>query len=102
MGKQVFPRVSPWKKVIRFRRKGKVSPRFIGPCEVVEGLDPVAYQLKLPQELDKIHDVFHVSMLKRYCTNSYHIVAIDEIEVRPYLNYEEELVKIMAPEIKTL
>ncbi|KAG8498807.1 hypothetical protein CXB51_005706 [Gossypium anomalum] len=59
-------KVSPWKKVLRFGRKGKLSPRFIGPYEVIEKVGPVAYRLALPPELEKIHDVFHVSMLRRY------------------------------------
>ena len=66
VGDKVFLKVSPWKKVLRFGRKGKLSPRFIGPYEVSERVGPVAYRLILPPELEKIHDVFHVSMLRRY------------------------------------
>ena len=63
---KVFLIVSPWKKVMRFGKKGKLSPRFIGPYEVIEKVDPVAYRLALPPELENIHSVFHVSMLRRY------------------------------------
>ena len=64
VGDKVFLKVSPWKKVLRFGRKGKLSPRFIGPYEITERIGLVAYRLALPLELEKIHDVFHVSMLR--------------------------------------
>ena len=63
MGDQVFMRISPWKGVLRFGKKGKLSPRYMGPYEIVERIGKVAYQLRLPPELTRIHDVFHVSML---------------------------------------
>ena len=57
-------KVSPWKKVLRFGKKGKLSPHLIGPYEVTKRIGPVAYGLALPSGLEKIHDVFHVSMLR--------------------------------------
>ena len=63
VGDQVFLRISPWKGVLRFGKKGKLSPRYMGPYEIVERIGEVAYQLRLPPELARIHDVFHVSML---------------------------------------
>ena len=63
---KVFLKVSPWKKVMGFEKKGKLSPRFIGPYEVIEKVGLVAYKLALPPDLEKIHNVFHVSMLRRY------------------------------------
>ena len=63
MGDQVFLRISPWKGVLRFRKKGKLSPHYMGPYEIVERIGEVAYQMRLPPELARIHDVFHVSML---------------------------------------
>ncbi len=66
VGDKVFLKVSPWKKVLRFGRKGKLSPKFISPYEVIERVGPVAYRLALPPKLDKIYNVFHVSMLRRY------------------------------------
>ena len=62
---KVFLKVSPWKKVMRFGKKGKLSPRFIGPYEVIEKVGPIAYRLAIPLDLEKIHNVFHVSMLRR-------------------------------------
>ncbi|KAK9045769.1 hypothetical protein V6N11_051677 [Hibiscus sabdariffa] len=64
VGNRVFFKVSPWKKVLRFGKEGKLSPRYIGPFEVLEKVGLVAYRLALPPEFDKIHNVFHVSMSK--------------------------------------
>ena len=64
IGEKVFLKVSPCKKVMRFGRKGKLTPRFIGPYEVIEKVGLVAYRLALPQELENINNVFHVSMLR--------------------------------------
>ena len=63
-GTKVFLKVSPWRKILRFGKKGKLSPRFIAPYEILERIGPVAYRLALPPELSKIHNVFHVSMLR--------------------------------------
>ena len=63
---KVFLKVSSWRKILRFWKKGKLSPRFIGPYEILERVGPVAYWLALFSKLIKLHDVFHVSMLRRY------------------------------------
>ena len=102
IGEKVFLKVSPWKKVMRFGKKGKLSPRFIGPYEVIEKVGPVAYGLALPPNLEKIHNVFHVSMLRRYRSDPSHVVSSETIELRPYLTYKEELVEIFACEMKEL
>lgn len=98
VGDKIFLKVSLWKKVLRFGRKGKLSPRFIQPYKVYERIGPVA----LPLELDRIHNVYHVSMLQRYQSDSSHILSIKEIEVQPDFTYNEELVQILAPEMKEL
>ena len=100
--KKVFLKVSPWKKVIRYWKKGKLSPRFIGPYKVIEKVGPVAYKLALPLELEKIHNVFHVSMLRRCRSDPLHVVSLETIELRPDLTYEEEPVEILAREVKEL
>ena len=100
VGEKVFLKVSPWKKVMRFGKKGKLSPRFIGPYEVIEKVGSVAYYLELRPELEKIHNVFHVSMLRRYRSDPSHVVSSETIELRPDLTYEEELVEILAREVK--
>ena len=102
IGEKVFLKISPWKKVMRFRKNGKLSPRFIGPYEVIEKVGPVAYCLALPPDLEKIHNVFHVSMLRRYRSNPSHVVSSETIEFRPDLTYEEEPVEILAREVKEL
>ena len=95
-------KVSPWKKVMRFGKNGKLSPRFIGPYEVIEKVGPMAYRLALPPELEKIHSVFHVSMLRRYRSDPSHVVSSERIELRPDLTYEEKPVEILAREVKEL
>ena len=102
IGEKVFLKVSPWKKVMRFGRKGKLSPRFIGSYEVIEKVGPVAYRLALPSELEKIHKAFHVSMLRRYRLDPSHVVPSETIELRPDLTYEEKPVEILDREVKEL
>ncbi|XP_060190711.1 uncharacterized protein LOC132619975 [Lycium barbarum] len=87
---------------MRFGQKRKVSPRFIGPYEVLERVGPVAYKLALSPELDKIHNVFHVSMRRRYHSDPSHILPIESIEVNPDQTYDEEPIQILAHEMKEL
>ena len=102
IGDKVFLKVSPWKKVLRFGKKGKLSPRFIGPYEILERVGPVAYRLALPPELERIHNVFHVSMLRRYRSDPAHIIQAESVQIQPDLTYEEEPVQILAREVKEL
>ncbi|XP_016704656.1 uncharacterized protein [Gossypium hirsutum] len=102
VGDFVFLMVSPGKKVLRFGRKGKLSPRFIGSYQILKRVGPVAYRLELSPELDRIHDVFHDLMWRRYRSDPSHIVLVEEIEVRPDLTFEEELVKILDRDVKIL
>ena len=81
---------------MRFGRNGKLSPRFIGSYEVIEKVGPVAYRLALPLELEKIHNVFHVSMLRMYRSEPSHVVSSEIIELRTDLTYEEEPIEILA------
>ncbi|KAA3473973.1 ty3-gypsy retrotransposon protein [Gossypium australe] len=101
-GNKVFLKVSPWKKILRFGRKGKLSLRFIGPYKIIERIGPVAYRLLLPPELEKIHNVFHVSMLRRYRSNPSHVIAPIEVEIQSDLSYREEPIRILARETKDL
>ena len=88
--------------MIRFRKNDKLRPRFIGPYEVIEKVGPVAYRLALPPHLEKIHNVFHVSMLRRYRSDPSHVVSSETIELRLDLTYEEEPAEILAREVKEL
>ncbi|KAK8600790.1 hypothetical protein V6N12_050638 [Hibiscus sabdariffa] len=90
IGDKVFLKVSPSKKVLRFGKKGKLSPRYNGPFEILERFGPMAYRLALPPEFDKIHNVFHVSMLQRYRYDPSHILEPEEMKLNPDLSYEEE------------
>ncbi|GMI64532.1 hypothetical protein HRI_000122500 [Hibiscus trionum] len=102
VGEKVFLKVSPRKKVMRFGRKGKLCPRFIGTYEIIERIGPLAYRLCLPSELKKIHDVFHVSMPQKYRSDLSHVMHVEEIELNPDLSYDEEPVEILAMDSKVL
>ena len=81
VGDKVFLKVSFWKKVFRFGRKGKLSSRFIGPYEISERVGPVAYRLILFSEFEKIYDVFYVSMFRRYRSDLSYIISSSEVEI---------------------
>ncbi|KAA3487666.1 reverse transcriptase [Gossypium australe] len=102
IGDKMFLKLSPRKNVLQFGCKGKLSPRFIGPYEIIERVGPVAYKLLFPSELEKIHNVFHVSMLGRYRSNLSHVIPPSEIEIRSDMTYEEEPIRILAREVKEL
>ena len=68
-GENVVLKVSPMRGVMRFGKKGKLSPRYVGPFEILEHVGKVAYRLALPPSMSNLHDVFHVSMLRKYASN---------------------------------
>nr|GEV83907.1 putative reverse transcriptase domain-containing protein [Tanacetum cinerariifolium] len=76
VGDHVLLKVSPWKGVVRFRKKGKLTLRYVGPFEILERIGPVAYRLRFPQELSSLHDIFHVSTLKK-CLADANLVRIE-------------------------
>ncbi|CAL1356561.1 unnamed protein product [Linum trigynum] len=88
--------------VMRFGKKGKLSPRYIGPYEVLERVGPLAYRLALPPNLSKIHNVFHVSMLKGYKSDPTHIVRLEDIQLDSDMTYTEEPVGIIDRQDKEL
>ncbi|GJT81464.1 hypothetical protein Tco_1055806 [Tanacetum coccineum] len=98
----VLQKVSPWKGVIRFGKKGKLAPRFVGPFEIIEKVGPVAYRLYLPNELNGVHDTFHVSNLKKCLADPILQVPLDEIQIDAKLNFVEEPVEILKREFKKL
>ena len=87
---------------MRFGNKGKLSPRYIDPYEIIEKIGPLAYRLALPPELSRIHDVFHVSMLRRYRSDPSHVLKDSEVTLSENLSYVEEPVKIVDRRIKQL
>nr|GEX58344.1 putative reverse transcriptase domain-containing protein [Tanacetum cinerariifolium] len=91
-------KVSQWRGVIRFGKRGKLSPRFIGPFKVIERIGPVAYMLELLDKLRGIHDTFHVSNLKRCFVNDDVVIPFDEIQLEDKLHFFEEPVEIMDRE----
>ncbi|GJT97654.1 hypothetical protein Tco_1093172 [Tanacetum coccineum] len=102
VGDRVLLKVSPWKGVIRFGKKGKLAPRYVGPFEILERIGPVAYRLRLPEELSGVHDTFHVSNLKKCLADASLHVPLDEIKVDKTLRFVEEPVEIMDREVKSL
>ncbi|KAA0050197.1 pol protein [Cucumis melo var. makuwa] len=102
VGDMVFLKVAPMKGVLRFEKKGKLSPRFVGPFEILERIGPVAYRLALPPSLSAVHAVFHVSMLRRYVADSTHVVDFEPLQISENLSYEEQPVEILAREVKKL
>ncbi|GJU73162.1 putative reverse transcriptase domain-containing protein [Tanacetum coccineum] len=97
VGDQVLLRVSPWKGVMLFGKKGKLAPRYVGPFEILKRIGPVAYRLRLPKELSEVHDTFHVSNLKKCLADANLHVPLDEIKIDKTLHFVKEPVEIMGP-----
>ena len=89
VGDRVFLKVSPWKAVLRFGRRGKLRPRYIGPYEIIARVGPVAYRLDLPLEFSKVHNMFHVSMLRKYIPDPSHVLRDQPVELKDNLTYKE-------------
>ncbi|GKA08458.1 putative reverse transcriptase domain-containing protein [Tanacetum coccineum] len=102
VGDQVMLKVSPWKGVIRFGKKGKLALRYVGPFEILERIGLVAYRLRLSEELSGVHDTFHVSNLKKCLADASLHMPLDEIKVDKTLRFVEEPVEIMDREVKRL
>ncbi|KAL6191509.1 hypothetical protein ACLB2K_037899 [Fragaria x ananassa] len=95
VGDWVFFKLSPWKGVIRFGKRGKLSLRYIGPYEIIERVGSLAYRLVLPPELSRIHNVFHVSMLRKYIVDPSHVLQEQPISLQKDLTSKEEPVQIL-------
>ena len=101
-GEAVLLKVSPWKGLSRFGKKGKLSPRSVGPFEILRRVGKVAYELALPPQMEHIHNVFHVSMLKKYNPDSKHVIEYEPVELEADLSYVEMPVEILDRKEKVL
>nr|GEY76286.1 putative reverse transcriptase domain-containing protein [Tanacetum cinerariifolium] len=102
VGNKVMLKVSPWKGVVRFGKRGKLNTRYIGPFKVLAKVRTVAYRLELPQQLSRVHITFHVSNLKKCLSDEPLAISLDELHIDDKLYFVEEPVEIMDQEIKRL
>ncbi|KAI3797668.1 hypothetical protein L1987_32929 [Smallanthus sonchifolius] len=102
VGDMVLLKVSPWKGVIRFGKRGKLNPRYVGPFKIVKRIGLVAYQLDLPEGLSGVHNVFHISNLKICLADESLAVPLEELQIDEQLRFIEEPVEIIDREVKTL
>ncbi|GKE73184.1 putative reverse transcriptase domain-containing protein [Tanacetum coccineum] len=102
VGDRVMLKISPWKGVVRFGKRGKLNPRYVGPFKVLERIGVVAYKLELPQELSRVHNTFHVSNLKKCYADKPLAVSLDGLHIDDKLHFVEELAYIMDREVKQL
>ncbi|GKF14188.1 hypothetical protein Tco_0055650, partial [Tanacetum coccineum] len=102
VGDKVMLKVSPWKGVIRFDKRGKLNPRYIRPFKILAKVGTVAYRLELPKKLSLVHSTFHVSNLKKCLSDKPFAIPLDEIHVDDKLNFNEEPIEVMDREVKRL
>ncbi|GKC33638.1 putative reverse transcriptase domain-containing protein, partial [Tanacetum coccineum] len=102
VGDKVMLKVSPWKGVVRFGKRGKLNPRFVGPFKVIKRVGDVAYKLELPEELSRVHNTFHVSNLKKCHADEPLAVPLDGLHFDDKLQFVEEPIEITDREVKRL
>ncbi|XP_022851726.1 uncharacterized protein LOC111373420 [Olea europaea var. sylvestris] len=102
VGEKVFLKVALIKGFLRFGKKGKLKPRFIRPFEILERIRNVAYRLALPPRLSAVHNVFHVSMFRKYVHDPKHVISYDSLEVPKDLTYEEAPMEIIERKVHAL
>ncbi|GKA54069.1 putative reverse transcriptase domain-containing protein [Tanacetum coccineum] len=102
VGDRVMLKVSPWKGVVRFGKRGKLNPRYVGPFKVLEKVGAIAYKLELPQELSRVHNTFHLSNLKKCYADEPLAIPLDGLHIDDKLYFVEEPVEIIDHEVKRL
>nr|GEU54643.1 hypothetical protein [Tanacetum cinerariifolium] len=102
VGDHVLLKVSPWKGVVHFGKKGKLAPRFVGPFKITDRIGPIAYRLRLPEVLNGVHDTFYVLNLKKCLADLTLQIPLNEIWVDAKLNFVEERMEILEREFKKL
>nr|GFA79145.1 putative reverse transcriptase domain-containing protein [Tanacetum cinerariifolium] len=102
VGGKVMPKVSPWKGVVRFGKKGKLNTRYVGPFKVLKRVGDVAYKLDLPEELSRVHNTFHMSNLKKCHADEPLVVPLNGLHFDDKLYFVKEPVEIMDRQVKRL
>ncbi|KAI3797714.1 hypothetical protein L1987_32977 [Smallanthus sonchifolius] len=102
VGDLVLLKVSPWKGVVRFGKKGKLAPRYVGPFKILERIGKVVYKLELPPSLGNVHPTFHVSNLKKCLADENLHIPLDDVHIDETMHFVEKPVEIMDREIKQL
>ena len=102
VGDQVLLKVSPTKGVVRFGTKGKLSPRYIGPFPIVARIGRLAYRLDLPHSMKGVHNVFHVSMLRKYLRDPEHHITLEPVTIEQDLTFEARPVRILEQSERVL
>ncbi|GKB04117.1 putative reverse transcriptase domain-containing protein [Tanacetum coccineum] len=102
VGDKVMLKVSPWKGVIRFGKRGKLNPRYIGPFKIIAKVGTIPYRIELPEQVSRVHSTFHVSNLKKCLSDETLAIPLDEIQIDEKLHFIEEHVKIRDREVKRL
>nr|GFA48226.1 putative reverse transcriptase domain-containing protein [Tanacetum cinerariifolium] len=102
VGDKVMLKVSPWKGVVHFGKRGKLNPRYVGPFKVLERIGDVAYKLDLPEELSRVNNTFHVSNLKKCHADEPLAIPLDGLHFDDKLHFVEKPVEILDREVKRL
>ncbi|GJZ05329.1 putative reverse transcriptase domain-containing protein [Tanacetum coccineum] len=102
VGDKVILKVSPWKGVVHFGKRGKLNPRYVGPFKMLKKVRAIAYKIELPQELSRVHNTFHVSYLKKCYSDDPLVVPLEGLQVDDKLHFVEEPVEVIDREVKQL
>ncbi|XP_021743984.1 uncharacterized protein LOC110710028 [Chenopodium quinoa] len=101
VGEKVLLKISPMKGVMRFGKKGKLSQKYIGKYEISQGVEKVAHKLDLPSELERVHNVFHVSKIQKYIPDVTHVLQLETIDMDENFTYEERPIKIIDSKVRS-